>query len=160
MKKYSEEIKRTMVAKMVGPGAKTASVLAKEVGITQTSLSRWLKEFEPSQSGRARRPRDWSAAEKLAALKGTASMEEAELGEYLRRHGLHSVHLEQWSQEYIDAMDGRVNRRQTAEERRKVKELERELRRKDKALAEATALLILKKKAALIWGDLGEEESS
>lgn len=161
MKNYTEEIKRAMVSKMVGPGAKTATVLSKEVGISQTSLSNWMKRYEPGaeRSKAARRPKDWSGAEKLSALKETAHLEEAALGEYLRRHGLHSVHLEKWSQEYIEAVDGNTNRRQTADDKKKVKELERELRRKDKALAEATALLILKKKAALIWGELGEEES-
>ena len=76
-------------------------------------------------------------------------MGEEELGSYLRREGLHSVQLEQWTREFPEgqkALSTRVKRRVTSEEKRKIKELEREIRRKDKALAEATALLILKKR--------------
>jgi hypothetical protein len=69
------------------------------------------------------------------------------------------VHLEQWRREIIEAVDGKGSRRQKAKDKRRVKELERELRRKEKALAETTALIVLKKKAQLIWGDPEEDES-
>ena len=44
-----------------------------------------------------------------------------------------------------------------ATEKQRNKELERELRRKEKALAETAALLTLRKKAAAIWGGKGED---
>jgi transposase-like protein len=157
---YPEEFKRGMVSKMVGPEKRSATSLSKEVDIPQATLSNWLREYAPDNGkDKARRPRDWSAEEKLRALTETASLKEAELGEYLRRHGLHSVHLEQWRREIIEAVDGKGSRRQKAEDKRRVKELERELRRKEKALAETTALIVLKKKAQLIWGDPEEDES-
>jgi transposase len=42
-------------------------------------------------------------------------------------------------------------------EARRVRELEKELRRKDKALAEAAALLVLQKKVQAIWGDADDD---
>jgi len=157
---YSEEFRKAMVSKMVGPDRRSATSLSKEVGIPQATLSNWLREYAPDNGkNKARRPRDWSSEEKLRALTETAALKEAELGEYLRRHGLHSVHLEQWRREILEAMDGKGSRRQKAEDKRQVKELQRELRRKEKALAETTALLVLKKKAQLIWGDPEEDES-
>jgi transposase len=157
---YPEEYKKGIVSKMVGPERRSATSLSKEIGIPQGTLSTWLRAYgEGNGKDKARRPRDWSAEEKLKALNETSSLKDAELGEYLRRHGLHSVHLEQWRREIIEAVDGKGSRRQKAEDKRRVKELERELRRKEKALAETTALIVLKKKAQAIWGDPEEDES-
>jgi transposase len=158
--RYPEEFKKGMVSKMVGPDRRSSTSLSKEVGIPQATLSNWLRRYgQDDGKGKARRPRDWSGEEKLRALTDTASLKDAELGEYLRGHGLHSVHLEQWRQEIIEAIDGKGSRRQKAEDKRQIKELQRELRRKEKALAETTALIVLKKKAQLIWGDPEEDES-
>ena len=159
LRQYSEDFRQAMVLKIVGPDKRSATSLAKETGIPQATLSTWVRRYS-SESGqsKAKRPRDWSAEEKLKALNETANLADAELGDYLRRNGLHSVHLEQWRREIIEAVDGKGSRRQKAEDKRRVKELERELRRKEKALAETTALLVLKKKAHLIWGDPEDEE--
>lgn len=157
---YPEEFKQGMVSKMVGPDRRSACSLSKDVDIPQATLSKWLREYgDGNGKDKARRPRDWSAEERLKALIETAGLKDAELGEYLRQHGLHSVHLEQWRREFIETVDSKGSRRQKAADKRRVKELERELRRKEKALAETTALIVLKKKAQLIWGDPEEDES-
>ena len=77
-------------------------------------------------------------------------MGEGELGEFLRREGLHRDHIEQW-RKAAEGVLGRAG--QPSPEARQVRELEKELRRKEKALAEAGALLVLKKKVRAIWGD-------
>ena len=157
---YPEEFKKGMVSKMVGPDRRSATSLSREVGIPQATLSKWLRAYaEDNGKERARRPRDWRAEEKLKALNETSSLKDGELGEYLRQHGLHSVHLEQWRREIIEAVDGKGSRKRKTQDKRRVKELERELRRKDKALAETTALIVLKKKAQAIWGEPEEDES-
>jgi hypothetical protein len=83
-------------------------------------------------------------------------LSEEERGAFLRRSGLHSDNLAEWKRTCVDALlssrEERASRVEVAEANRRIKELERELSRKDKALAEASALLILKKKADLIWG--------
>ena len=72
-------------------------------------------------------------------------------------------HLQQWrdsaTQALAEPAEKRVSPQQTKEDRRRIKELERELRRKDKALAETAALLVLSKKVSAIFNkDKGEDE--
>jgi hypothetical protein len=87
---------------------------------------------------------------------------EEELGEYLRRKGLHEAQLEQWrrraTEGATEALQSKRLRKKASVEANRVRALERELRRKEKALAETAALLVLKKKAAAIWGD--EDDST
>jgi hemerythrin superfamily protein len=84
-------------------------------------------------------------------------------GEYLRREGLQSEHIAGWKKSMEAGLESggggltAANRSEWAADKKKIKELERDLQRKDRALAEATALLVLKKKADLIWGS-GENE--
>ena len=164
---YTEAFKDAMVVKMTVPGGMTASMLSKETGVSQPTLSKWKKsraniEGMSNEKRSRRRPQDWSGEEKLKAIIETAKMSEEELGSYLRREGLHSSQLEQWRADVIAGLKvvrGK-SKRLVSEEKKKIKELEREVRRKDKALAEATALLILKKKAELIWGLVEDDESA
>ncbi|MDP7573398.1 MAG: transposase [Myxococcota bacterium] len=103
----------------------------------------------------AKRPQDWTAEEKLQAVIEAVSVPEEELGAFLRRQGLHEAQLREWRQQVLQGLEkapARGSKKRTPEGRR-VRQLERELDRKDKALAEAAALLILKKKAQAIWGD-------
>jgi hypothetical protein len=107
-----------------------------------------------------RRPWERSAQEKLKAVIEYEGLPEDKRGEYLRREGLQSDHIEGWKKIMESGLGGRqsaADRSERAADKKKIQELEKELRRKDKALAETTALLVLKKKADLIWGD-GENE--
>ena len=102
------------------------------------------------------RPQNWSAANKLRAVNETFSMTEEEVGAYCRRNGLYSNHLDEWQQALIAGLKLSNNKGQkleTAKLKVEIKQLKSELTRKEKALAETAALLILKKKADLIWGD-------
>lgn len=157
MPEYSLQFKKQMVQKLVGPGKRTANQLAKEVEIPQQTLSRWKRELAedletPKMPGM--RPQDWSAADRLKVLIESGGLSEAELGAFLRRKGLHSTDLEQWRSVAQEALVPRKKqRRKPTAEQREIRRLERELTRKEKALAEAAALLILKKKVQAIWGD-------
>jgi len=165
---YSETFKRRMVQKMSGPDALSAGDLAEKEGLCQPTLSRWLRnagklgdmkkknhhsEPEEKTTPRPQRPQDWSLLEKLRVLVEANAMPSEDLGAYLRREGLHESQLEQWRQAAQEALEAPRPRRKQTEERKRIKELERELRRKEKALAETAALLMLKKKAQAIWGD-------
>lgn len=110
------------------------------------------KRPEPEKERGARRPEEWSAAEKLQIVLEASQLDEAQLGELLRRKGLHEAQLKQWQQTALEALDPAAKRGKPAESKR-MKELERELRRKDKALAEAAALLVLRKKLDAPWED-------
>jgi hypothetical protein len=101
----------------------------------------------------SRRPNDWKPTDKLRILAETEGLEGEELGVVLRREGLHEADLAEWRQAAIAALGGGAKPAQGSAEGRRVRELEKQLRRKDKALAEAAALLVLQKKVQAIWGD-------
>ena len=108
-----------------------------------------------------KRPQDWSAQEKLAAVMEAASLSDEELGAFLRSRGLHEAQLQQWRELMLAGLEpAAVQRGKQASEGKRVRELEKELRRKDKALAETAALLVLKKKAQAIWGDEDDDTDS
>ena len=99
------------------------------------------------------RSRSWSSAEKFAVVLETAPLNEAERAEYARRKGLYVEQIAAWMQACRDANGALGERSENRTDKKRIHELERELNRKEKALAEAAALLVLRKKAQAIWGD-------
>ncbi len=161
MNNYSETVKEAMVLKLTSPGALSAGSLAQEVGIHQSTLSRWVRVYgNVSKMGgvmKGRRPQDWTAEDKLNAVLEYEKLEEEQRGKYLREKGIHSVHIEGWKRQILEGLKGSKSSKKDPRDT-KIRELERELRRKDKALAETAALLVLKKKAQAIWGEPEDEE--
>jgi len=164
-KRYTEGFKHRMVQRMSGPEGVSAGQLSSEVGVAPSTLWKWkttagrlgsVKKSKPSLVV-PRRPEDWSAEEKLSAVLESASQSEMALGSWLRERGLTAEHLSQWREQALSGFEGRAKRRDPSE-RKRVKELERDLRRKDKALAETAALLVLQGKVQALWA--GEEEST
>lgn len=146
---------------MAGPAAVSANRLSEEVGIGQPTLSKWLRQAQgrigrvkfdsPPPSPRSpRRPEDWSPEERLRVVIETSRLSEEELGAFLRREGLHEATLSEWKTAALDALGPQ---KKATGDARKVRDLEKQLRRKDKALAEAAALLILQKKVRTLLGD-------
>lgn len=163
---YSETIKEAMVRKLTTPGGPTQAMLSRKVGIPNQTLSRWVKEYGSlyGMKNGSKKHEDWTVEEKFKAVVEAKSLEGQELGEYLRRKGIHSTDLERWEQGLLRGLKScGLGRPRTDPEivelKKKEKKLRKELRRKDRALAEASALLVLKKKADLIWGE-GEDEES
>jgi transposase len=147
--------------------SRRALPVAGEVVVVQPTLSKWLRDagslravkrrgHDEKAKTEGRRPDDWTAEEKLEPVLEAKRLSGSELGEFLRRRGLHEEQLRQW-QDTSDAaaLESLRARKATGKsaEAKRVKELERELRRKDKALAEAAALLVLRKKAEALWRD-------
>ncbi|MCZ2135404.1 MAG: transposase [Burkholderiales bacterium] len=160
MTDYSEAFKANIVKKLLVPGGPTASSVATQTGVAQSTLSRWLRDARersmsdakpPARSGR--RPSEWKPAEKLRILAETEGLEGEALGVILRRAGLHEPDLTEWRQAAFAALGGGAKGPAGGSEARRVRDLEKQLRRKDKALAEAAALLVLQKKVQAIWGD-------
>ena len=89
----------------------------------------------------------------------TAALSEADKSAWCREHGIYPAELEQWcvsaTTALADPQDARASPQVTRQERKRIKELERELLRKDRALSETAALLVLSKKVAAIyhWGE-------
>lgn len=172
---YSNGFKSRMVKRMVGPERISASTLSKEVGVSQPTLSRWIREARtfPSMSGSedksrkdAKSSRQWTSQEKLQVVVEAMPLSNEKLGEFLRSRGLHVVQLEEWRQLAMDAAQQALDsskkpkRRPASPEKKRIKELEKEIRRKDRALAEVTALLVLKKRMQEIWGDEGGDTAT
>jgi transposase-like protein len=161
---YSAAFRSRMVARLVGPSAMSATALSKETGLHQATLSRWLKEASTLKREMARKkslpsvptpkqPQEWTPEEKLAIVLEASALSEGEVGVYLREKGIHAAVLEEWRRQALAGIRGTERASKLQTDSRKVRELERELRRKEKALAEAAALLVLKKKVQEIWGD-------
>lgn len=164
---YTAAFKSQMVQKLTRPGGPRASELSREVGVHTTTLLRWVREavrrggsdaLNPERGATrampARRPQDWTAQEKLEAVIEAAQLGEEELGAFLRRKGLHEAHLAEWRRRVLAGLERPALRSPKASgEARRIQELERELGRKEKALAEAAALLVLQKKVRALWGD-------
>jgi transposase len=167
MSGYTKAFKSKVLQKMMGPNSRSATTVAAETGVPQPTLSRWLREatsgangmtkqeLEQSAAPRPRRPDEWTAEERLQVVMDAARQSEADLGAFLRSRGLHEAVLAEWRAAAVAALR---NPSKTSPEARRVRELERELARKEKALAEAAALLVLKKKVQAIWGD--EDDST
>ena len=159
MPSYSNEMKEAMVVKLCTPGGPSALQLSRQTGISQTALSHWKRQFGSRPVMKSRRPRDWTPEEKLQAVFEAQTLREEELGEFLRKNGLHSTDLDEWKKEIAgivgSAKKARGRPRKDLEliaAEQEIKQLKRDLRRKEKALAEQTALVILQKKVQEIWG--------
>jgi len=167
MKPYSDNLKHSMAVKLLTLGGPSALSLSGETGISQGTLSRWVRSYKIKGmvpvKNESRSPKNWNAAERFQALLDSDKLKGSELGIFLRKNGLTTVHLAKWKQELINGAGGsKVGRKPKDPEvkslEKKLKIANRDLIRKDKALAEVSALLILKKKAQAIWGKDEEEE--
>lgn len=163
-KNYSDEFKNAMVEKLSGRNGRSATALAEEVGVPQSTLSRWLRDYGRFGSmgegmKNKRRPQNWSAEEKFQSVFTYEGLAEEDRGKYLREHGLYSVDIERRREEMTAVLKKKRKSGKGDPKDRRIKQLESELRRKEKALAEAAALLVLKKKKAdAIWGDDEDEK--
>jgi len=130
-----------MIERLTGKDAISARKLQQEVGVPQTTLSRWLEEARSlPRVPPPKRTKTWSIDEKIELLSGATKLTGEQLTVFLERNGLRLAELEQWRLSLVG--EGRASRAVT----RRIRSLERELARKEKALAEAAALLVLKKK--------------
>ena len=169
---YSENVKRQVVAKLCSPGGPSAAALSREVGISQPTLSKWVREFG-SVGGMKEKPTcspdEWTLGEKHQAVFCYYELSGEERGSYLRREGLKSCDIERFEREVSEALSvlpapslrGRGRPAKDPEVKRleeQLKQAERELRRKDKALAETAARVVLLKKSHILFG-LDDEES-
>lgn len=163
---YTEGFRARMIERLAGPDPISATALAKEVGVSQNTLSRWLREASTLASmgskknerrGGAQSPRKWSGAEKLQVVLEAAKIPDADLGEFLRKKGIYETDLKAWREAARQALEGGdMAAKHSAAAARRIKELEQDLAKKDKRLKAVNALLELQKKVREIWGDAEE----
>lgn len=157
MSTYSTELKEQIVKKMMPPNSQTVAAISRETGISAPTLYAWKKQLQAQGHvvpSKPTNPDRWDAKAKLAAVIQTAALNEAERSTYCREHGLYVEQLDAWKQafEAMDPINPPASQADMAATRKQVRALEKELRRKERALAETAALLTLSKKARAIWG--------
>ena len=166
MPRYSEERKAAVLAKLSPPQSMTIAALSREEGISEQTLYKWRtqarKEGRPVPGSKAKSDQ-WSAEAKLATVIETAALSEEELSQYCREKGLYPEQVRRWKEESLQGFQRSAERekqlrKKSQADQKQIKKLERELRHKEKALAETAALLVLRKKLDALWeNDSGED---
>jgi transposase-like protein len=165
VKAYSAERKEALQRRMMPPENKKVSELARETGLTEQTLYTWRRQLKAQGvvvPGDGKNSEQWSSEDKFAVVLETAAMSTAELSAYCRRKGLFAEQITAWRQicsaaNANAAQTGKSQRSQSKDDQKRIRALEKELTRKEKALAEVAALLVLRKKVQAIWGDEAED---
>ena len=165
MARYSEDFKLGIIKRMMPPQSESVISLAREIGLSEAALHRWKKEAKAKgiaiPNGKTI-PERWSTQDKFSIVVETAKMSEIELAEYGRSKGLYIEQIQAWRDACMQANGGIAEQASQLQKEnrvkdREIKQLSQELRRKESALAETAALLVLRKKARAIWGDNEDE---
>ncbi len=139
------------MARLLPPESASLADVAPEFGVSVKTLEKWRDAALLQPAGK----RQWTPAARFEALLTTAAMNEQERSAWCRTHGVFPQQLVEWRQSATEALGApqaeRSSPAQAKADRRRIKELERDLRRKDKALAETAALLVLSKKLEAIF---------
>ena len=163
---YSKEFKDSILRRMLPPNNESISSIAKEEGLSEQTLRNWRDKARKegyAAPGTDSQPDNWSTQDKFLVVVETASLNEADLAEYARKKGLFVEQIRAWRDACVNANGGiakeaaRLNQ-ELKDSQKERKKLEKELQRKEKALAETAALLVLAKKANAIWGDPEDEK--
>jgi transposase len=149
--RYGQRFKERAVARLLPPESAALEVVAREVGIGAGTLLRWRDEV----SSRPARGLAWTAGSRLEAVITAAALDEVGKSAWCREHGVFPAEVDQWRVHATAALaepeEARASPQATRRDRNRIKELERELLRKDRALAETAALLVLSKKVGAIF---------
>lgn len=154
---YSEGFKEQALKKVYQRDQRSIRAVAKELNVNYHTLKGWMKEtMAKDQFGLAKqekRPEDWTLPERLTALQESHGLVGEALTAWCRERGLFAHQLIAWQEAFCTgAGDQRASLRALQAENQR---LARELARKEKALAEAAALLVLQKKfQALLGGEV------
>jgi transposase len=162
--KYSTERKEAIINKMLPPSSMSVAELAKQEKIPYGTLYTW-KQLHIAKTGQEKQPKsenasistkEWTAEQKLATIIETSTLSEQARHEYYRKNGLYSADIESWKAVIIKRTEKTVaNVKADKNELKKLRSennsLKKELHRKEKALAETAALLVLRKKQDALW---------
>ena len=162
---YTLEFRDSLIAKALAPNALSVVELARQHNIDPGAIYRWvsrMKKKQGKQPATATRPKDQTLEFKLNAIFETGPMTEEDCNAYCRTHGLYPHHLDEWKSQILSEISN-VNQKARSEVRQAQletqqaqsarQEIEKDLNKKNKALAEFAALLALQKKANFLWGD-------
>ena len=155
--KYSEAFIEQAVVKLFSRGKRTVREVALDLNVSYHTAKNWMKRGSPDKAGtspgKEKRPQDWSAQEQLLALQEAHVLSGEALQVWCRERGLFAHHLASWKTAFCAAAKVDSGSRELRSLKDENDQLKRQLMRKDKALAEAAALLILQKKFRALWED-------
>ena len=163
---YSPERKEAMLKKLLPPNNLSISEVAKHEGVSVTTLYNWRDKAKlkgmPVPGSKSTTDK-WSAESKLAVVIETSIMSESELSQYCREKGLYPDQVKTWKQDCLEGFDVSAKRErftatQAKSDKKQIKQLKKELHRKEKALAEAAALLVLRKKLDAFYQEDQEDD--
>jgi len=162
-KSYTKEFKDSVLKRL--EQNETVGSISEEFNISKSTIYQWVRTHNKNKkdySINLKSKNNWNSEDKFHIVLETSTLSENELGEYCRRKGIYVDEVKAWRDQCINANeiiieDSKLLKESLKEEKGKVKELEKELRFKEKALAETAALLVLRKKANAIWGDPEDE---
>ncbi len=161
MNLYPEELKASIIAKMLPPNNISVPEIARDTGIPKDTLYTWRRKVQGNTPNVLNKPSaGLSSEEKFNVVLETASLNEVELGKYCRRKGLFPQQVNAWREVCTQAhapLDLKADRKKMSSQTKDIKRLEAELRRKEKALAEAAVLLVLQKKVRSLWEEPEDE---
>ncbi|WP_438315106.1 transposase [Sporosarcina sp. FA9] len=163
--RYTKEFKDMAIARMAPPNNESIKSISDELGVSDQSLYKWRQKARiegTATPGNGQTSGHWSSEDKFLIVLETYAMNQAELSEYCRKKGLYKEQIDTWRISCLNANTGELNQtkklsQELKEEKKRTSEIEKDLRFKEKALAEAAALLLLRKKARAIWGDQEDE---
>jgi transposase-like protein len=158
-KVYSDAFIEQALVKVYSRGKRTIQDVADDLHVNFYTIKNWIRRKNlfmlKASSDREMRPQDWSRSEQLVALHETHGLDVEALQAWCRERGLFVHHLETWRTAFcVDAKPVAVaEAREVRTLQQENDKLKRDLDRKDKALAEAAALLLLQKKFNALWED-------
>ena len=156
--KYPEAFIEQALVKVYSRGHRSIKLVAEDLNVNHHTLKYWMKNKvvikNDAPTAREKRPQDWTAAEQFAALQATHGLPDEALQAWCREHGIFPHHLTSWQTAFCaEVKEPASGVREVRTLKDKVAKLEREIVRKNGALAEAAALLILQKKFRALWED-------
>jgi len=149
--RYSTDVKDTALKKILGPGGRSVTTVCAERGLNVRTVYGWIRAAQNGQMGKKSGSKP-NNAEKFSLVLEMKGLSEEQLGHWLREKGYHVDQLKRWEQEIRTSLEHPADDTRRKNER-ELKELQKELRRKEKALAEMAALVVLKKKLEAMFGD-------
>jgi transposase-like protein len=157
---FSKEFKEAIVKKLISRGNKTIEQFCTENNIARSTVTTWQTNCANVLEMKHKKDKSkYSAEEVLKIISETYSLNEEDLGIYLRKNGLHTNQLTEWRTSFLTSVNQpKLNLNKKDERDIEIKDLKKNLRKKDAALAEVSALLILQKKANLLWPSPNEDE--
>ena len=154
---YSEAFIEQALVKLLSRGKRSVREVALELNVSYHTAKNWMKRGPPDRAGasagKEKRPQDWSASEQLHALNETHGFSSEALQAWCRERGVFAHHLSSWEAAFCAPAKALADTGQWRSLKDENEQLKRELLRKEKALSEAAALLMLQKKFRALWED-------